>query len=207
MMTGAVMSPGWILDTLGLTVRAPALAAQRLLSLGLPRPVLFELLILVTAVSVLIVGLSPAPMILADASSGEAGRLVVLPPLVYAVLLCASLLMMSAGLKVAGTALGGRGGFDASLTLVIWVEVVATMFRVVQMGLMLLVPPLAGLVSVIGLVVLIWTLLHFIKVLHGFPGLGRALGTLLIAVAGISFGIAVILMAITGGSGGGAIDV
>jgi len=204
-MIDAIITPGGVLRLLGLTVRAPAEAARLLLSLHLSRGVLWQALALVTILSVLVVALSPGPM--PDAGAAGGPEPVALSPFAYATILGASLVMLVFALHFTGSALGGTGSFAGTLTLVVWLEVLATAIRVVQVVALLMAPVLAGIVSIAGLALLFWTLVNFIKVLHGFDTLGRAVLTLLLAIAGLSVGLMLILGLIGVGMAGGPFDV
>lgn len=204
-MTGDAITPGWIVAMLALTLRAPARAAERLLMLRLPRGIVIEVLVLVTALSALVAGVLPGQV--PESGGGAAGPMITLAPLIYAALLGASLMLMGLGLQIVGKALGGSGSLDGALTLVVWMEVLALTLRVVQMAAGLIAPPVGVMVSIVGLIVLLWTLLNFINVLHGFRSIGRSFLALLLAVAGISLGLAVILNLIGIGPAGGSLDV
>jgi hypothetical protein len=201
----ALLTPGGIGRLLILTLRAPGAAAELLTGLQLSRGVLWQALALVTVLSVLIVGFSPGPMPEAGPIAGPSP--VVLTPFAYTAVLGASLVMLVFALFYTGAALGGTGTFPATLTLVVWLEVFATAIRVVQTLAMLVSPVLGGLVSLVGLGLLVWTLINFVNVLHGFGSLGKAVLTLLLAVMGISFGIALILSLIGAGLPGGPLNV
>jgi hypothetical protein len=204
-MIDALITPGGVMRLLALTVRDPVEAARLLLSLHLSRGVLWQALALVTIVSVLVVALSPGPM--PDAATAEGTDALFLSPFAYATILGASLVMLVFALHFTGAALGGSGSFAGTLTLVIWLEVLATAVRVVQVVTLLVAPVAAGIVSIAGLVLLFWTLVNFIRVLHGFDTLGRAILTLLLAIAGMSVGLMLILGLIGVGVAGGPFDV
>jgi hypothetical protein len=204
-MIDALITPGGVMRLLALTVRDPAEAARLLLSLNLSRGVLWQALALVTIVSVLVVALSPGPM--PDAATAEGTDALFLSPFAYATILGASLVMLVFALHFTGAALGGTGSFAGTLTLVTWLEVLATAIRVAQVVTLLVAPMLAGIVSIAGLVLLFWTLVNFIRVLHGFSTLGRAVLTLLLAIAGMSVGLMLILGLIGVGVAGGPFDV
>lgn len=204
-MTAQLMTPEGMLRLLGLTIRSPGEAAALLVGLNLSRTVLWQALALVTVLSVLIVAFSPGPMPEAGPIAGPGP--VLLTPFAYVAVLGASLVMLVFALYFTGTALGGTGTFPATLTLVVWLEVLATAVRLIQTAVMLVSPVLGGLVSLVGLGLLFWTLVNFVNVLHGFGSLGKALMTLLLAVVGISLGVAVILSLIGAGLPGGPLNV
>ncbi len=204
-MSDAIVTPEGLFRLFVLTLRDPARAAGYLIALNLSRAVLWQALALVTVIGVLIAAFSPAP--LPDPGPGAGADPVVLTPFAYAVVLGAMLVMLVISLHSTGVALGGSGTFSATLTLVVWLEVVATAVRLAQ-ALSLAVSPLLGaIVSLAGFGVLFWTLLNFIKVLHGFGSLGRAVLTLFIGVTGIIVVMILILSLIGAGPAGGPFDV
>jgi hypothetical protein len=204
-MNAVLITPGGLMRLLMLTVRSPTQAARLLLQLQLSRAVLWQALALVTVVSVLLVAVSPGPM--PDAGPAAGPVPMALSPFAYAAILGASLVILVFALHFTGGALGGTGTFAGSLTLVTWLEVLATAVRVVQTFAMLLSPALGGIVSLLGLALLFWTLINFINVLHGYENLGKAVLTLVLAVMGISIGLALILSLIGIGMPGGPLDV
>lgn len=191
---------------IGQSFLAPAVAAHSLVGLGLSRAVLWQALVLVTVLSVLLVALTQGAMPAGPPLRADGGPLV-LSPFAYGVILGASLVMLVFALHYTGQALGGTGDFGAALTLVIWLEVLAMAVRLVQGAVLLVAPPVAGMVSALGLGLLLWVLLNFINVLHGFGSLWKSAFSLLLAVVGISLGLTLILTLIGVGATGGRFDV
>ena len=204
-MSEAVISPAGLLRMLALTLRAPGQAARFLIGLNLSRAVLWQALALVTVLSVLVAAISPVPMPDAEAVGGAEG--VAMTPFTSVVVLGFVMVMMAFALQITGAALGGKGSLAATLTLVVWLEVLAVAVRIVQGVGLLVAPVLGGLVWMAGVAVLFWTLINFINALHGFGSLGKSVLTLLLAVTGISLGTAVILTLINVATGGGLFDV
>lgn len=168
----------------------PAGAARALLSERPGRRPLWLALILVTCLGVLIAAAVDGPMIVIPIGAEDP---LVLTPFPYAVILGASLLVTVVGLYWTGRALGGTGSFADALAIVVWLEVVAIAVRVVQIVVLLLVPPLAWVVSILGLGILLWCLVNFVNELHGYRSLGKAVLTLVLAALGIFLGLSVIL--------------
>ncbi|WP_394152313.1 hypothetical protein [Loktanella salsilacus] len=181
-MTPAQWAGQWILRSL----RDPAGVARALMSIGLARNTLYQLVALVTVLSVLMlelgVYLSPAE-----------AEVLMATPFALAIILGASLLMMVFALQLTGRMLGGTGRFSGALLLVIWWQGMALLIQVVQTATLLLFPALAGIVTLAGLAWLVFSLLHLVNVLHGFDNLFKALATVVIGVVGISFGLALLL--------------
>jgi hypothetical protein len=184
------------------SVVAPRAAARILIGLNLPRLVLWQALVLVTVVSVLLVALTQGPMPEIPADTPQP---IEITPFAYAMILGSSLVLLVFALYYTGQALGGTGQFTGALAIVIWLEVLAMCVRLAQVVLSVFGsgPELA--LSLVGMALLFWALLNFIAELHDFDSIGRALLTLVLAVFGISLGVALILSAI--GVAGGPIDV
>lgn len=185
-------------DLVGKSISRPDEAAHEVLGLNLGRNTLFQALLLVTAVSVLLVVVLDGSMISLPFGPDQ---IVEVTPFHYGTILFAALLLLSFAIHFTGAAMGGRGLYNGALATVVWLEVLAIALRSVQTVLILLSPPIAVVFSLVGVAVLIWCLLNFINVLHGFDSLGKAAATLLLGVFGILVGTSVILSLILVGSG------
>lgn len=184
------------------SVAAPRDAARTLIGLNLSRLVLWQALALVTVVSVLLVAVTQGPM---PEIAPDATQPIEITPFAYAMILGSSLVLLVFALFYTGQALGGTGSFAGTLTLVIWLEVLAMCVRIAQFALSIFGSGLDLTISLVGMALLFWALLNFIAELHDFESIGKALLTLVLAVFGISLGVALILSAI--GVAGGPIDV
>lgn len=204
-MTDAIVTPEGLLRLFVLTLRDPGRAGRALIALNLSRAVLWQALTLVTVIGALIAAVSP--VMLPEPGPVAAPEPVVLTPFASAAVLGAMLVMLVFAVYYTGAALGGTGSFGATLTLVVWLEVVAMAFRLVQAVSVVLSPVLGTIAWLAGFVMLFWTLINFIKVLHGFGTLGRAVLTLMIGVTGIIVGMTLMLSLIGAGLDGGPFDV
>ncbi len=172
-----------------LTIANPAFVARQIVAMPFSRAVLWQALLLVTALGVLVVALTQgAP---AELPLGETP--VAVTPLTYGLILGGSLVTLVFALHYTGAMMGGSGDFAAALALVIWLEVVAMAVRLVQAAILFVSPALGGAVSLAGFMVLLWCLANFVDVLHGFQSVGKAVLTLLLAVLGMSLGLGLML--------------
>ncbi len=171
---------------IGTSFRDPAGTARRLAAMKLDMSTLWSMVALVTVLSVLVLvaGLYLSPV--------EAA-MVMATPFTLCVILGASLVMMVFALQLTGRVLGGKGTFSAAILLVVWWQAMALVIQIVQTAMLLILPQAAGVVTLAGLAWLVFALLHFVNVLHGFDSLVKALGTVIIGVLGISFGLALLL--------------
>jgi hypothetical protein len=191
---------------LWLTLRSPGEAAGALISLNLSRGVLWQALALVTVAGVLVIALASA--VLPEAAPAtEDGQVLALTPLAAATILGSFLVILVFALHFTGLAFGGTGTFPAALVVVVWIEVLATAIRIVQTGLYLVAPVLGALASLAGAGIIVWTLVSFVNVLHGFRSLAKAALVACAAVIGMGMGLALILTIISTGLGGGIGDV
>ena len=57
----------------------------------------------------------------------------------------------------------------------------------------LVLPPLAGLLGLLGLAVLLWCVVHFTRALHAFEGFGRTILALFIGAVIVVFALSMLL--------------
>lgn len=154
-------------------LRDPRAAAADVLQLGVPREALAPALFAVVAISAVfnsVIGtLAPSPP-------------VIVTPFQMSVLLLVVLLTFSFGVSKAGQFLGGVGSFPDSLLLMVFLQAMFLAAVALQILLFLISPAVAGLFIMVVMIFLMWIQLNFIAALHGFEGLGRAFGVLLMAV-------------------------
>ena len=192
-----IFGPDVLLPLLWRTVKDPSGAAQEILSWQLSRAILWQVLVLVCALSALTIG-----MFGGDALALPMGENVLrLSPIGYAFVLGAGLVMMVFAIHYTGASLGGRGNFADALAAVVWIECVALCFRVLQVPLQLINGDLLAIVSIAGVIVLIWAFINFIDQVHEFHSLGKSVATLVLAVVGIILGTSIIIALIGVGTG------
>ena len=171
-------------------LREPREAASTLLSLGVPKeahwPAFFLLVILSVILNQIVSLMSPADPLA-----------IMLTPVVM-VLLTALISAVSvwAVWKV-GQSMGGRGTFEETLLLTIFLQSILFAGQLVELALMVTVPALAGLFSLVLVVFAFWLNINFIATLHGFQSLWRAFGVLMLATLGVAL-VLVFLMTLTG---------
>jgi hypothetical protein len=107
--------------------------------------------------------------------------------------------MLQAAMNLAAVALvsgvgrmfGGQGTFEDALLLVGWLQVIMLGLQVVQLLVMVILPPLASVVMILSVTLFFWLLSGFICTLHGFKSrlgvLLATLGTLFVAAFVFSF--------------------
>jgi hypothetical protein len=170
------------------TVRNPREGATELLSLGVPREALWPALALVVVLSILFAQVTSLLM------TGQAGMggMPIGPAATGFVQLLLLVVMVFAIFWI-GRAMGGSGSFEEAILLVAWLQFIMVCLQVVQAAALLILPPVAGLIGVAGLVLFLWLLTNFIAVLHGFSSLVQVFIMILVAAFGIAFGLSIIL--------------
>ena len=177
------------LRLIGTTLLQPREAGETVLALRPTREVVWTGLALVTvlgALSGVITQLGAGTVPMPDGA-------IVVGPMAYAAILGLSLLLTAWALNAAGRAFGGEGRFDEALALIVWLEIVALAVRLVSDLLLFIAPPISVAVGLVGLLALLWALVNFVRVLHRFPGLGKAVLTLVVAMIGLGIGLSILM--------------
>lgn len=144
----------------------PRRNGARIGSLSLPGNSLWESLLLVSVLSVL-------GLWLAALTGPSAAETTAMLPVPFALL--ALQLMAMLALALAVTLLGrmarGQGDFTGALRIVTWLQALLVVVQFVQVFLMLLLPPLAGFLSLAAIVGAAWVATGLVAGLHGFKSL------------------------------------
>ncbi|MFC6687434.1 YIP1 family protein [Jhaorihella thermophila] len=167
-----------------LSVTVPAEAARRILALRLPRGVLWSALLLAAALNAILFALSnillPTPHMM---------PWIFQSPLVYFGLVVLALVAFIQALVWVGQGLGGQGGTDEIMAVIVWMQYLRVLVQAASLVLMLVFPILSLVLVMAATVIGVWILLHFIAQAHRLDGLGRA------AFVVILSGLAVIIAA------------
>jgi len=182
------------------TVTNPREGAETVLSLGLPRQALWLSFALVVVLSMI---LGDILYLMAGVSQdGPLTGPLVGSPVVMGLLQAALLFLMAHAITRIGRAFGGNGRFEEALTLVVWLQFIFLCVQVVQLAAVLVVPPIAGLITILALGLFLWLLVNFIATVHGFTSLGMVFVMTILSGFGIVFVLSLILtmLGITGGA-------
>jgi hypothetical protein len=186
-MTGTMQAFGRLLVQM---IREPATVAGMITGAGLPRNVLWSALALVTILSVLLVALIGLALP-ADPMNAPAGPPIT--PLTYAVILGGSLVITIFALHFTGLMLGGKGAFEDTLALVVWLQVLLLVLQAAQAVLLVALPLMGSIAALASVAIALWVLVNFINVAQRFDSLGRAALTLVAALLGVGVGLSVLL--------------
>lgn len=186
-----LISPGPLLRLARDTVSNPREGAETILALGLPRQAWWLAFALVIVLSMilgdilyLVAGVSrDGPM------TGPLGA----SPLVMGGLQAAFLYMMAHAITHIGRLFGGTGQLDEALALVVWLQFIFLCVQIVQLIAVLVLPPVAGLITVAALGLFLWLLVNFIATLHGFTSLGLVFVMTILSAFAILFCLSLVL--------------
>lgn len=171
-----------------LTLRSPREAAGLLLRLGLSAQSAWSALALLAVASALVMsGVSAlTPM------TGPEGEAMPVPgPFFWAGMLGFGMAVTALLMQGVGRWRGGSGTLPGAVLLVAWLQVIQLGLVFVEILLLGLLPPLAGLVEIASVVIYLWLLTHFVAELHGFRSVGLVLGGVL-----ATFLVMVVVMAL-----------
>ncbi|MCT8160518.1 Yip1 family protein [Pseudoruegeria sp. SHC-113] len=188
------------LDLALLTLRDPREGLRAVQGLGIPQGFLWQLLLLVIALSVVLaygnLALSPV-----DLASAEVAAIP--SPFLLAIILGSSMLGTVFAAYFVGRACGGTGRFDQVLLAMIWMQAVMLVIQVAQTLVGLILPPLGDMIALFAIAAMFWLLTNFVAEVHGFTSLGRVFLMILATILGVAIGMAVLLVLIgaTGGQG------
>lgn len=177
-----------LLGLMRASVLSPGQTAVQILGLGLPRRLLFEATALLAVIGGIIAGY-PAGVPVPTPDGAE----VIVGPLLWSIVLGAGIILSASSLQVAGRLLGGHGRFEDALLVTVWLNAMGLVVELVALLVTPLSVNLGMLVFLGGFLLLIWPLLHFVRVLHGFRGLGRSFVAVLLGGLGTTVGFSVIL--------------
>ena len=176
------------------TLSEPRRAANRILEMDLPASALWQSLVLVVILSVLaakvtalITGVEPATgaeMLMAGFTAN---------PLMLGFVQGALLVVVVFSVHWIGRSMGGLGTFEGALALVTWLQFLLVCLQVAQGLAALILPPLAGLIGLAGIVIFFWLLTQFVCQLHGFRNPGMVFVMILISMLGVVFAMSMLL--------------
>ena len=171
------------------TVRNPRAGAQLVIGQNVPVPLLWQMMAVVVALSVV---LGQGSLMLVTGPDDLAGPLVV-NPVVMAGLQLAVLIITVHAIHWIGRSMGGTGSFEDALALMIWLQFIMICLQIVQIAAMMIAQPLADVIGLAGLVLFLWLLTNFVAVLHGFHSLGLVFVMILASALGMVFLLSLVL--------------
>lgn len=172
------------------SVRDPREGARRVTEAGLPRDARWQALLLVVVVSVL---LGQFSAVIAPGGADVLMAPFLANPLATALVQLGLVAIMVYAVYWIGRAMGGTGSFEDTILLIAWMQFIMICVQVVQTVALILIPPVASLIGLLGLGLFFWLLTNFVAELHGFESLGKVFLMILVSIVGIAFGLSLIL--------------
>ncbi len=180
--------PRYLLELAALTVRSPREGAAEVLRVAPDRSALwlaFSLMVVASLMMGEVVSMLVPPV--------EAGPLMDQSPIVLGLLQGALLFVTVFAITYFGRLCGGTGAFDGALALVTWLQFVLLLVQLVQLGLLLVAPLVAAMISILAVGLFFWLLVNFIAVLHDFASTGMVFVMTIVCFLGILFALSLIL--------------
>lgn len=169
-------------DLARLTLSDPEKGGKQLLALNPPMDARWMLMGAAIASGVVLAYLLPV-------IAGQAGS-VISPFAATGVQIAANLLAVVL-MTHAGRFFGGQGQFGDAVLLVAWLQALMVGVQLVQLVALLILPPLAGIVTILAIALFFWLLTGFTQALHGFKSrlivLFGVLGSMFAAAFVVSF--------------------
>ncbi|MDN5788856.1 YIP1 family protein, partial [Pseudorhodobacter sp.] len=138
-----------------------------------------------------------------DAAGGASGvGPAMASPVRTAILQWAVLLISVHAVHRLGRMRGGTGTLNEAVILLAWLQFVLLCVQVAQIVMQVIVPPLADILGVAGLVLFLWLLTNFVAELHGFRSLALVFVGILVAVVVLAVVLAIVLTLIFGAAAG-----
>lgn len=173
----------------------PAAVAKDLIALRWDRATLWMALALVAVLNVLLLALVQVISPLPDSLVQQG---ISMTPFSYAIVVGVFLTLLIFTSRGFGKMLGGVGELQDMLVIVVWFQVMSVALEAVQVVLLIFSAGLASLFGLASLGVLIWCMINFLDVAHGFGNKAKAIGTLVLAVLATAMGSGLVLAVVQG---------
>ena len=186
-----LMQPGQLLRMARHTVSNPRDGAAVILKLHLPMRALWLAFGLVIVLSMFL-GEAVA-LLMGPPDQAAMPPEMMVSPITMGVIQAAFLFLVAHGMARIGQLFGGSGDFQGALALIVWLQFIFLVVQVIQLAAMLVVPPVAGLITILAMGLFFWLLVNFIATLHGFSSLGLIFVMTILTAFGFVFVLSLVL--------------
>ena len=186
-----LMQPGQLLRMARHTVSNPRDGAAVILKLHLPMRALWLAFGLVIVLSMFL-GEAVA-LLMGPPDQAAMPPEMMVSPITMGVIQAAFLFLVAHGMARIGHLFGGSGDFQGALALIVWLQFIFLVVQVIQLAAMLVVPPVAGLITILAMGLFFWLLVNFIATLHGFSSLGLIFVMTILTAFGFVFVLSLVL--------------
>ncbi|MCB1368801.1 MAG: YIP1 family protein [Rhodobacteraceae bacterium] len=173
------------------TLSDPRAGARHIIALNLPRGILMQFYLLELVLSAM-----SSVVFLTLAATPDQGAV---PPdvaIFYTAFEGLIGLVIAFGTYRIGQAFGGSGRFEHAFALIIWTQFILLCFSVLQIGVLVVLPPLTDVVSIAALALFFWLLVNFVAELHGFRSLGLVFVGIIASLVGLAILLSILLSAL-----------
>jgi len=184
------ITPALLIQLLREAVTDPRGNARRLLGLGLSPQVARIGMALAAVVSVLVLYVGSAMNGLAVSGMPS--------PVPMVVVQVSAILVTALAVHFIGGRFGGRGRFNDALLLVVWLQIVLVAVQLLQLAVLVVIPPMASVITLAAIALFLWMLTGFVAELHGFTSLARVFAGIIASFLALSVLLAVVLAALFG---------
>lgn len=187
-----------VLELARFSVQSPRTAARQILAMAIPDTARWLLFLLVISASAVLthIGFDLLPQ--NDRAFMETAMS---SPLRTAILQAGFLLVAVVAVHRVGRWQGGTGSFADSLLLVGWLQFILLCLQITQIIALLILPPVAEIIGVIGLVLSFWLLTQFVLELHGFQSAWKVFLSILGVLFSAAMAASLVLVLVLGAGG------
>jgi hypothetical protein len=164
-------------ELLGETFLRPREAARRVFAMELPSGVVAEAALAVSCLGVLLGYLGVE---LSGGGVDPISAALLARPLLGVAAQLAALVFVAWLTAAIGQRFGGRGGFLGAATSIVWLNAATLAIQILQLIVLVLAPPLAGIIAIGTLAWLLWAFACFVAELHGFASSAVVLGVVVL---------------------------
>lgn len=183
---------GNIAGLVALTLRDPRGAARVILRVPLPLSGRWAALVLMAVLSAVLMqalqALLPPPV----APDGTA--LEPVGPFFWAGMVAVGMVLTSLMVFAVGRWRGGKGELPDAVILIAWLQFIQLLVVAAQILLMVVLPFVAPVLEIVGVILFLWLLVNFVAEMHGFRSLGLVFLGVIITFVGFVFGMSLLLM-------------
>jgi hypothetical protein len=175
-----------------LTLREPREAARVILRVPLPLSARWAAMLLMAVLSAVLMQVMQAllpPPLAADGTPLEP-----VGPFFWAGMVAVGMVLTSLLVFAVGKWRGGRGELPDAVILIAWLQFLQLVVVAVQILLMLVLPMVAPVIEIIGVLLFLWLLVNFVAEMHGFRSLGLVFLGVILTFFGFVFAMSLLLM-------------
>lgn len=184
-----------LLELARFTVQNPRAAARSLMAMRLPDAARWILFGFVVTASAFLTHVSFN--LLPQAETNFMGNAMA-NPVQTALIQGFFLLLTVATVYGVGRSRGGTGSFSDTLLLIGWLQVVLLCIQAAQILALVVIPPVAEILGIVGLGLSFWLLTQFIVELHGFASAWRVFAGIIGVIFAAAFVLSVVFVTIYG---------